>query len=35
VDVRQPLGGGYYAGGWIPQPFPALQSEQQQALLEA
>ena len=34
LEVRQPLGGGYYAGDWIPQPFPRLQPEEQQALLD-
>ena len=34
MDVRQPLSGGYYAGDWIPQPFPTLQPEEQQALLD-
>lgn len=34
VAVRQLLRGGYYAGDWILQPFPALQPEQQRALLD-
>ena len=32
--TRQPLGGGYYAGDWIPQPFPTLTTEAQLALLD-
>ena len=32
--VRQPLGGGYYAGDWIPQPFPAMSVDEQLALLD-
>ena len=31
---RQPLGGGYYAGDWIPQPFPLLSADEQLALLD-
>jgi hypothetical protein len=31
---RQPLGGGYYAGDWIPQPFPTLTAAEQLALLD-
>jgi hypothetical protein len=31
--ARQPLGGGYYAGDWIPQPFPAVTINEQLALL--
>jgi len=31
---RQPLGGGYYAGDWIPQPFPALTTAEQLSLLD-
>lgn len=33
-EVRQPLGGGYYTGDWIPQPFPVLRPDEQQALLD-
>lgn len=32
--VRQPLLGGYYAGDWIPQPFPTLTTAEQLALLD-
>lgn len=32
-EERQPLGGGYYAGDWIPQPFPLRSAEEQLALL--
>ena len=35
LPKRQPLGGGYYAGDWVPQPFPALAAAEQLALLEA
>lgn len=31
---RQPLGGGYYKGDWIPQPFPTLTEAEQLALLD-
>ena len=31
---RQPIGGGYYAGDWIPQPFPTLTTAAQLALLD-
>jgi len=31
---RQPLGGGYYAGDWIPQPFPTLSPAEQLTLLD-
>jgi len=31
---RQSLGGGYYAGDWIPQPFPALTTAEQLSLLD-
>lgn len=31
---RQPLGGGYYMGDWIPQPFPTLTEAEQLALLD-
>jgi hypothetical protein len=31
---RQPLGSGYYAGDWIPQPFPTLTEDEQLALLD-
>jgi hypothetical protein len=31
---KQLLGGGYYAGDWIPQPFPALTEDEQLALLD-
>jgi hypothetical protein len=34
VDVRQPIGGGYYDGDWIPQLFPVTQPKEQQALLD-
>lgn len=34
AEAQYPLDGGYYAGDWIPQPFPALQPEEQQALLD-
>ena len=34
VAVRQPLGGGYYTGDWIPQPFPALTAAEQIALTD-
>ena len=29
-----PLGGGYYAGDWIPQPFPEMAVEEKLALLD-
>jgi hypothetical protein len=32
--ARQPLGGGYYAGDWIPQPFPTLTTAEQLSLLD-
>ena len=32
--AREPIGGGYYAGDWIPQPFPRLTRQQQLELLE-
>jgi hypothetical protein len=32
--ARQPLGGGYYVGNWIPQPFPVLTENEQLALLD-
>lgn len=31
---RQSLGGGYYAGDWIPQPFPMLTAAEQLSLLD-
>lgn len=31
---KEPLGGGYYAGDWIPQPFPEITIEEQLALLD-
>lgn len=31
---KQPLGGGYYLGDWIPQPFPAVPGGEQLALLD-
>jgi hypothetical protein len=31
---RQSLGGGYYLGDWIPQPFPIATVEEQTALLD-
>ncbi|MGC1217097.1 MAG: hypothetical protein WA783_17290 [Phormidesmis sp.] len=34
VTNRQSLGGGYYAGDWIPQPFPTLTVADQLALLD-
>ena len=34
AEVRQPLGSGYYAGDWIPQPFPALATAAQLLLLD-
>ena len=34
AEVRQPLGGGYYAGDWIPQPFPALTTAEQLSFLD-
>ena len=33
AEVRQPLGGGYYVGDWIPQPFPTLTAAAQLLLL--
>jgi hypothetical protein len=32
--AKPPLGGGYYAGDWIPQPFPALTAAEELALLD-
>jgi hypothetical protein len=32
-EMNKPLGGGYYAGDWIPQPFPPIFVDQQLALL--
>ena len=34
VRFVQPIGGGYYAGKWIPQPFPALLTAEQLSLLD-
>ena len=34
AEARQPLGGGYYAGDWIPQPFPALTTAGQLLLID-
>ena len=34
VVEREPLGGGYYLGDWIPQPFPVLTVDEQLALLD-
>ena len=34
AEERQPLGGGYSAGDWIPQPFPALTTAEQLWLLD-
>ena len=34
AEIRQPLGGGYYTGDWIPQPFPVLSVDEQLALLD-
>ncbi|PZO50724.1 MAG: hypothetical protein DCF15_15505 [Phormidesmis priestleyi] len=34
VENKQPLGGGYYAGDWIPQPFPTLTTVEQLAILD-
>ena len=34
VPESHPLGGGYYAGDWIPQPFPTLTAAEQLALLD-
>lgn len=31
---RHPLGGGYYLGDWIPQPFPTLTAAEQLSLLD-
>lgn len=31
---RNPLGGGYYVGDWIPQPFPDISQDEQLALLD-
>lgn len=31
---RNPLGGGYYVGDWIPQPFPNISRDEQLALLD-
>ena len=31
---RHPLGGGYYSGDWIPEPFPPLATVEQLALLD-
>jgi hypothetical protein len=32
--ARQPLGGGYYLGDWIPQPFPEMTEAEKLALLD-
>ena len=34
TTTRQPIGGDYYLGDWIPQPFPTLTTANQQALLD-
>ncbi len=34
VETQEPLGGGYYAGDWIPQPFPAIAIDEQLARLD-
>lgn len=34
AEARQPLGGGYYAGDWIPQPFPTLTTDDRLRLLD-
>ena len=31
---KEPLGGGYYLGDWIPQPFPEIAIDEQLALLD-
>ncbi len=34
VETKEPLGGGYYLGDWIPQPFPEIAIDEQLALLD-
>ena len=34
TTARQPIGGGYYLGDWVPQPFPLRSADEQLALLD-